>query len=72
MVPLTEEELVVLRDVLDLSVEEFEDAKQDDTGEFLNDIDELLRSAAGYDETIRILKGIREKVTSDDGGGCAT
>jgi len=69
MILLTEEEKVVLRDVLDMNLEEFEDAMHQEDGAGEPDWDALLRLRAGHQETIDVLQRIREKVNDDNASG---
>jgi hypothetical protein len=68
MVLLTEEEQVVLRDMLDMNVEQFEHAMHADVEESFDSWEALLQTTSGYGDTLNILRGIREKVNDDIAG----
>jgi len=70
---LTNEERVVLRDVLDIEIEGFEDAMHKESGgEGFTSWESLLSCTSDYGDTIRVLRSIREKVTSDSADGGST
>jgi hypothetical protein len=62
MDPLTEEESVVLRDVVDIAIDGFEDAKQRVEKEPFDSWEGLLEETGSYEETLGHLKSIRRKV----------
>jgi len=63
---LNDEERVVLRDVLDIEIEEFEDAMhKEGSGKGFDSWEALLSATSDYADMIRVLRGIREKVNVD-------
>jgi len=67
---LTTKERTVLRDVLDMQIEEFEDAMHSEAGrKVATSWDNLLEVTGGYAETIQILRSVRSKVTRSDSDG---
>jgi hypothetical protein len=66
---LTDEERVVLRDVLDIEIESFEDAMHKESrGEGFVSWESLLSTTGDYGNTLRVLRDIRKKVASDAEG----
>jgi hypothetical protein len=69
---LTENERIVLRDVLDMEIEAFEAAMHEDiarapASKRPQTLEELLEMSSGYEETIVTLNAIRKKVIALDG-----
>ena len=63
---LTEEERGVLRDVLDIEIESFEDAMHKESdGKGLASWDALLETTGDYGDTIRVLRDIRKKMEDE-------
>jgi hypothetical protein len=67
MEDLTEDERVVLRDVLDIAIDEFEDAMHRDTEQAPKvdqpqSIEELLDRAGSFGELLTTIRNIRKKV----------
>jgi hypothetical protein len=67
---LTNEERIVLRDVLDIEIDAFEDAMHDEgKEEAIRSWDSLLSRTGSYGETIAVLRSIRKKVSADVSDG---
>jgi hypothetical protein len=67
MEDLTEDERVVLRDVLDIAIDEFEDAMHRDTEQATSvdqpkSIEELLERSGSFGELLTTIRNIRKKV----------